>query len=78
MAKPARPSKRPKALSFEQALAKLEQIVQAIESGQTPLEQSIEQYEQGMALIAQCREILARAEQRQEIFRLRVQAVKLL
>ena len=35
------------ALSFEQALAELERIVGQLESGQAPLEQSIELYERG-------------------------------
>lgn len=49
-------------LSFEQALAKLESIVAAIEQGKIGLEESIVQYEQGMKLIGRCRAILAQAE----------------
>jgi exodeoxyribonuclease VII small subunit len=37
-------------LSFEQALAELESIVQELESGQAPLERSIEMYERGALL----------------------------
>ena len=40
------------ALSFEQALAELEKIVSELESGQAPLERSIEVYERGAALKA--------------------------
>lgn len=53
-----------KPLTFEQALAKLEKIADAIESGKIGLEESITRYEEGMKLLAQCREILTTAEQR--------------
>jgi exodeoxyribonuclease VII small subunit len=42
------------ALSFEQALAELEQIVARLESGQAPLEESIEIYKRGAALKTHC------------------------
>ena len=41
-------------LSFEQALAELEQIVARLESGQAPLEASIDMYKRGSALKAHC------------------------
>lgn len=41
-------------LSFEQALAELEQIVGRLESGQAPLDESIEIYKRGSALKAHC------------------------
>jgi exodeoxyribonuclease VII small subunit len=56
------------ALSFEQALAELEKIVGQLESGQAPLEQSIEMYERGAALKAHC-------EKRLEAARLRVEKI---
>lgn len=56
------------ALSFEQALAELEKIVGALESGQAPLEASIEMYERGAALKAHC-------EKRLEAARLRVEKI---
>ena len=55
-----------KKISFEDALKKLETIAEQIEQGQIGLEESIEKYEQGMALVKQCREILSRAELRIE------------
>ena len=42
------------ALSFEQALAELEQIVARLESGQAALEESIQIYKRGAALKAHC------------------------
>jgi exodeoxyribonuclease VII small subunit len=55
-------------LSFEQALAELERIVGQLESGQAPLEQSIELYERGAKLKAHC-------EKRLEAARLRVEKI---
>lgn len=55
-------------LSFEQALAELEQIVARLESGQAPLDDSIRLYERGAALKAHC-------EQRLEAARLRVEKI---
>ena len=54
------------ALSFEQALAELERIVGQLESGQAPLEQSIELYERGALLKAHCEAKLAQAQARIE------------
>ena len=53
-------------LSFEEAITELTGIVDKIESGQVPLQTSIEQYEKGMALIKHCRGILQAAEKRIE------------
>ena len=55
-------------LSFEQALAELETIVQKLESGQAPLEESIAMYERGAVLTAHC-------ESRLEAARLRVEKI---
>ena len=48
-------------LSFEKALGELEEIVRALESGKAPLEESIEQYERGVALKSHCEKKLAEA-----------------
>ncbi len=56
-----------KAISFEESVAQLEQIVQAIESGEVGLEESLAKYEQGMELVKRCRAILDRAEKRMEV-----------
>lgn len=53
-------------LSFEQALAELEQIVARLESGQAPLEDSIQLYERGASLKAHCEQRLAAARLRVE------------
>jgi exodeoxyribonuclease VII small subunit len=53
-------------LSFEQAIKELTNIVGKIEQGQIPLQDSLAQYERGMALIKHCRGILQKAEKRIE------------
>jgi exodeoxyribonuclease VII small subunit len=53
-------------MSFEEAIKELTNIVSKIEQGQIPLQDSLEQYEKGMALIKQCRTILQKAEERIE------------
>ncbi len=53
-------------LTFEQSIVQLKAIVEMIEAGQIPLQDSIEQYEKGMALIKHCRKILQQAEKRIE------------
>ena len=53
-------------LTFEQAIGQLKEIVNKIEQGEIPLQDSLEQYEKGMALIKHCRGILQKAEKRIE------------
>ena len=53
-------------LSFEQSIKELTSIVGKIEQGQIPLQDSLEQYERGMALIKHCQAILQKAEKRIE------------
>ena len=53
-------------LSFEEAIKELTNIVGKIEQGQIPLQDSLTQYEKGMALIKHCRTILQKAEKRIE------------
>ena len=53
-------------LSFEDAIKELTSIVGKIEQGQIPLQDSLEQYEKGMALIKHSRTILQKAEKRIE------------
>jgi len=51
-------------LKFEEALKRLEQIVDSIEQGKIGLEDSIKSYEEGMALVRRCRTVLQEAEQK--------------
>jgi exodeoxyribonuclease VII small subunit len=53
-----------KNLKFEDAMQRLDKIVEAMESGEIGIEESIGRYEEAMQLAAHCREILDRSEQR--------------
>jgi exodeoxyribonuclease VII small subunit len=53
--------------SFEQALAQLEQIVQRLERGDLPLEESLKLYEEGVRLSRLCQGKLEQAEGRIEV-----------
>jgi exodeoxyribonuclease VII small subunit len=54
-------------LSFEQAMDKLETIVARLESGDVPLEQAIELYQEGMQLSKLCDQKLSQAERKIEM-----------
>lgn len=54
------------ALSFEEAMARLDEIVRRLESGQASLEESIALYAQGGALKAHCEAKLKAAEEKVE------------
>jgi exodeoxyribonuclease VII small subunit len=53
-------------LSFEDSIKHLKEIVEQIEQGEIPLQDSLDQYEKGMTLIKHCRTILQQAEKRIE------------
>lgn len=55
-----------KAMSFEDAMAELEKVVERIEDPKAPLDQSIALYERGAALQAHCEKKLKDAEMRVE------------
>ena len=56
-----------KELSFEEALAKLEEIVHALESGNAPLDKSLEMFENGVSLVKLCNEKLDNAQRQIKI-----------
>jgi exodeoxyribonuclease VII small subunit len=58
-----------KAMSFEQALAELEKIVENLERGDVPLDKSIAIYERGEALKNHCDALLKSAEDKIEKIR---------
>ena len=49
---------------FEASLAELESIVQRLEQGELPLEESLRQFERGVALTRNCQKALRQAEQK--------------
>ena len=54
-------------LKFEEALARLEQIVHTLESGSLPLEESLKAFEEGIRLARSCARYLEEAERRIEL-----------
>ncbi len=71
VSKPSKSSKRAtetqdsaESLSFEQAVERVEVIIDRIESGESGLERSLVELEEGTRLLQRCREILAKAEQK--------------
>ncbi|MCA9279125.1 MAG: exodeoxyribonuclease VII small subunit [Phycisphaeraceae bacterium] len=56
----------PKDMSFEQAMAELEDVVQSMESEVVSINHSIDQYNRGVQLVSRCKELLGFAEQRFE------------
>jgi len=57
--------------SFEDALAGLESIVEAMEHENLPLEELVSQYEKGSTLLKRCESILDSARERIELITLR-------
>lgn len=53
-----------KKLNFEQAMARLEEIVTILERGEAPLEESLTLFEEGSKLLRQCTGLLDKAEQK--------------
>ncbi len=52
--------------TFEEAVSRVESIIERIESGEMGLEDQIEQYARGAELLKRCRDVLDRCEQRVE------------
>lgn len=56
-------------MSFEQSLARLDEIVKLLESGTAPLEQSMKLYEEGIALVRFCNGELDKTESKIKLLR---------
>ncbi len=54
----------PKAKTFEESIAELEQIVALLESGDAPLDEAVALFEKGMKISAKCHDQLDKAEQK--------------
>ena len=54
-------------MTFETAIARLEEIVRLLESGNAPLDVSLSLYEEGVALVRLCSSRLDNAQQRVKI-----------
>jgi exodeoxyribonuclease VII small subunit len=56
-----------KAVRFEESLAELEQLVERMEQGNLPLEESLKLFERGVQLTRACQKALKEAEQKVQI-----------
>lgn len=56
-----------KKLTFEQSMARLEEIVAALEKGEVPLEESLKLFQEGTRLIGGCEKTLEQAQQQLKI-----------
>ncbi len=66
MAKPPDSKAAETSMTYEQALAELEALIERIERGEIGLEESLAEYRRGAALLKRCRAILDTAEQQIE------------
>ena len=51
-------------ITFEQAIARLEAVVRALEDGKTSLEEAMKLYEEGVSLVRSCSTTLEEAKQK--------------
>lgn len=64
----SKPTQKPvEELTYEEALAELEQIVETLEGEQNPLDESMKLYERGQALVKQCGALLDAAQLKVQI-----------
>lgn len=54
------------ALSFEQGLTLLEELVEQVEGGELALEESVSAYERGVSLLGHLRQLISGAEKKLE------------
>lgn len=53
--------------NFESAMTELESLVERMDTGQLPLEESLKSYQRGIVLLKYCEKVLADAEQRVKV-----------
>ncbi len=61
------PKEKIETMTFEAAMARLEEIVRMLESGNAPLDTSLSLFEEGVALVKLCSSKLDTAEQKVKI-----------
>lgn len=61
------PEKKPQSFDFEKALIELNTLVEQMEQGDLPLEQSLTLFEQGINLTRDCQKALKSAQQKVQI-----------
>ncbi|MET0027822.1 MAG: exodeoxyribonuclease VII small subunit [Candidatus Thiodiazotropha sp.] len=60
-------ARKPKTPAFEEALKELESLVETLEQGDLPLEDSLKSFERGVTLTRICQDALKEAEQKVQI-----------
>mgnify|MGYP006058772863 CR=1 FL=1 len=60
-------TKKQPLFNFESAIAELNELVEKLERGGLPLEESLKDFEKGVALTRQCQKALREAEQKVQI-----------
>jgi exodeoxyribonuclease VII small subunit len=60
-------NRKPRQPDFEKSLQELEQLVERLENGDLPLEESLRTFERGVALTRECQSALQSAQARVEI-----------
>lgn len=60
-------SKPVEQLSYEEALRELQDVVEALERGDQPLEEAVRLFERGRALLARCAHLLQQARLRLQV-----------
>lgn len=53
-------------MGFEESMKELEKIVQKLETGELPIEESIKEFEKGIHLLGDCRKLLDKAQKQVE------------
>ncbi len=61
------PRKKSQPPSFEESLNELETLVETLERGELPLEESLKTFERGIELTRTCQQALKEAEQKVEV-----------
>ncbi len=61
-----------KSIDFEEALDQLEELVEDMENGDLTLEESLKAFEQGIKLTRECQSALSQAEQKVQLFFIRM------
>jgi len=64
---PKKPAAEPASVSFESAMAELDQLVAKMESGELPLEASVAAYQRGSELVQYCAAQLERIEKQVKV-----------
>lgn len=60
-------NKKDEKFNFEKSIDRLNELVEKMEHGELPLEQSLHYFEEGIELIRRCQKVLTDAEQKVQI-----------